>query len=371
MSIFSIILLSVISSLHLYVFGRAATIPLIREHLPLRYLFGLGILLWGLFFLSRTLRHGQPGQWAPILESVGMGWMGTLFLIFICLLTVDLLTLFGFLLPRLAPTLRELALFTGLMLSVVAVFQGVRPPVVKDYQVSLSDLPHRMTGKRIVAMTDMHLGTQLGRAWLAERINQVQALNPDMVVLVGDILDGHDGAMTQLIPEFRRLSAPLGVYAVLGNHEFYRGADLCTAVLKDAGISVLRNRWIEVHPGLIIGGIDDLTATRRSNIEEAAFSQTLANRPSGAAILLSHTPWQAQEAARSGIGLMLSGHTHNGQVWPFNFLVRRVYPLLYGAYPIDGMTTIVCRGTGTWGPRMRLWHPGEILNITITPMSSN
>jgi len=82
-------------------------------------------------------------------------------------------------------------------------------------------------------------------------------------------------------------------------------------------------------------------------------------------VLLSHTPWQAEKAANFGASLMLSGHTHGGQIWPFGYLVRRVYPLLGGRYEVAGMPVIVCRGTGTWGPRMRLWRPGEILRVTL------
>ena len=94
-------------------------------------------------------------------------------------------------------------------------------------------------------------------------------------------------------------------------------------------------------------------------------AQALAGVTPGATILLSHTPWQAEKAARAGVGLMLSGHTHGGQIWPFGYLVRRVYPLLAGQYDVDGMAVIVCRGTGTWGPPMRLWPPGEILRVTL------
>ena len=86
--------------------------------------------------------------------------------------------------------------------------------------------------------------------------------------------------------------------------------------------------------------------------------------------MLSHTPWQAQKAADAGVGLMLSGHTHAGQIWPFGYLVRRVYPLFKGLYQVDAMEAIVSRGTGTWGPRLRLWQPGEILRITLQSAES-
>jgi hypothetical protein len=351
--------------MQIYVFSRAATIPLLKQHLPVKYLIGTGMVLWGLFYLSRTLRRSHAGLLIGGFEFFGMGWMGTLFLLFFAMLVVDFVTLFGFILPRLAPTLRGWALIVGGGLAIFALIQGLRPPTVQKYNVPITGLPAKMDGKKIVALTDMHLGNQLGKSWLDNRIKQVQKLKPDLVVLVGDILDGHDGTMSRLIPSLRRFSAPLGVWAVLGNHEFYRGADSSAELLEKAGITVLRNRWTEIHPGLVLAGVDDLTANRRFETNGDPLATTLTGRPAGNTILLSHTPWQAEKAGQSNVDLMLSGHTHNGQIWPFSYLVRRFYPLLYGYYEVQGMTVIVCRGTGTWGPRMRLWHPGEIMEITL------
>jgi predicted MPP superfamily phosphohydrolase len=114
-----------------------------------------------------------------------------------------------------------------------------------------------------------------------------------------------------------------------------------------------------------LAGVDDLTSSRRSGGAVDHVSKALADRPPGATVLLSHTPWQYEEAARAGVGLMLSGHTHGGQIWPFGYLVRLFYPLLAGRYEVADMPVIVSRGTGTWGPRMRLWHRGEILRVTL------
>lgn len=367
---FGVILVSVITLMHLYVFGRTAAIPLVRQYLPVKYLIGIGLLLWALFFLGRMLRHNHHGALSGLLESIGMGWMGALFLIFCCLLLADLVTLFGFLMPRVAPWLRVLALGAGIALSTVALVQGLRPPVVSKYTIALSGLPDAMDGKVIVALSDMHLGSQLNKNWLAARVDQVRALKPDLVVLLGDILDGHDGSLSELVPAFRSMAAPLGVWAVLGNHEFYRGAGNCIRLFETAGVKVLRNSWSQIHPGLILAGVDDLTVMQRRGITGDPVGRALARRPAGATILLSHTPWQAQKAADAGVGLMLSGHTHAGQIWPFGYLVRRVYPLFKGLYQVDAMAAIVSRGTGTWGPRLRLWQPGEILRITLQSAES-
>jgi hypothetical protein len=155
------------------------------------------------------------------------------------------------------------------------------------------------------------------------------------------------------------------VWAVTGNHEYYAGVEQCVRLFQDAGYNVLRDAWAEVTPGLVVAGVDDLTARRQFGRGDHPLERALTNRPSGATILLSHSPWQAEVAAKLGAGLMLSGHTHNGQIWPFSYLVRLRYPLLGGWYKIGSMPVIVCRGTGTWGPRMRLWQPGEIVRIKL------
>jgi predicted MPP superfamily phosphohydrolase len=209
----------------------------------------------------------------------------------------------------------------------------------------------------------MHLGSQLGDQWLAARIAQVNAQRPDLVVLLGDIFEGHGPPKDQLIATFKGLSAPLGIWAVPGNHEFHGGGDM--RLFEGVSFKLLRSGWAEVRPGLVLSGVDDLTSRRRRGQGGDPISQALVGRPPGATILLSHTPWQAERAAKAGVGLMLSGHTHGGQIWPFDYLVRNRYPLLEGRYEVNGMTVIVCRGTGTWGPRMRLWRPSEILHVTL------
>jgi predicted MPP superfamily phosphohydrolase len=175
--------------------------------------------------------------------------------------------------------------------------------------------------------------------------------------------DVHD---EELLPIFRRLSAPLGVFAVTGNHEYYAGVDSRVEFLQSAGIRVLRDCWIQLNPGLVLAGVDDLTARRQYGQHGGYVERALAGSPTGAAtVLLSHTPWSVERARELGVGLMLCGHTHAGQIWPFNYLVRTQYRFVSGKYDVGGLTLIVCRGSGTWGPRMRLWRRSEILKITL------
>lgn len=351
--------------LQTYVFWRTASVPVVARYVPRRLLVGLAVTVWVALFLSFYVGRSASGTAARWLELFGMDWLAVLFLASVSLLAVELVTGFGFLMPKLAPTLRGWALVVAGVLSVVAMVQGLRAPVVRDYEVRLAGLTREMDGTVLVAVSDLHLGSLLGERWLAARVAQVQALRPDILVLLGDIVEGHGPAEADLLADFRRLSAPFGVWAVTGNHESHGGRGGGAGLLEKMGFHVLHDRWAEVRPGLVIAGVDDLTSRRRSGQGGDPVGKALAGRPAGATILLSHTPWQAEEAAASGVGLMLSGHTHGGQIWPFNYLVRRVYPLLAGRYEVNGMTVIVCRGTGTWGPRMRLWQPGEILRVRL------
>ncbi|MCX5852157.1 MAG: metallophosphoesterase [Deltaproteobacteria bacterium] len=362
---FGIILISVITLMHLYVFWRTTSVPLIRRYVPRKYIIGTGAILWASFFAARIFAHGSTGTIAEVLELLGMNWMGMLFLFSISLLAIELVTGFGQLLPRLSPSLRGGALIAGGILSVIALVQGMRPPVVHDYEVRLHSLPAEMDGTVLIAMSDLHLGSLLDEQWLAARVAQVQEQRPDLVVLLGDIFEGHGQPQGEFLPILHHLSAPLGVWAVAGNHEFYGGLGASMSLISEAGFEVLHNRWTEIKPGFILAGIDDLTADYRAGKKNDFISQAVAGRPPGVTILLSHTPWQTEKAAAAGVDLMLSAHTHGGQIWPLDYLIRLSYPLLEGQHEVDSMQVIVCRGTGTWGPRMRLWCPGEILRVTL------
>lgn len=361
---FGTVLIATITLMHVYVFWRTAGVGFLKRFFPGKYIVGIGVLLWALFFVGRVYGHSGTTDLARILEFVGMNWMAALFLIFVSLLAVDCVTGFGFLLPRFAPSLRGVALGAGGMLSAIALIQGLRAPVIENYAVAISGLPVASQDTVIIAMSDLHIGSLLDKKWLEKRITQVQREKPDLVVLLGDLFEGHGQPQDELLPILRRLSAPLGVWVVKGNHENHTHND-SSPLLKEAGFHMLRNRWVEVRPGLVLAGVDDLNARRRSGQESDFIAKALADRPPGATILLGHTPWQYERAAQAGVDLMLSGHTHGGQIWPFDYLVKRYYPLLEGRYEVDNMTVLVCRGTGTWGPRMRLWRPGEILRITL------
>jgi predicted MPP superfamily phosphohydrolase len=362
MTVFFSTALLIWTMMNVYVLWRIASIPV---HIPLIALVAAGIVLWASYVAGRVLARQKVEFLAAPLEWIGSYWLGVIFLILISFIVVEIVTGFGYLLPQEAPILRMYALGVAGVLSVIALVQGFRAPFVSSYEVRLPGLPAALDGAVVAVATDIHVGETVGAKWLARRVDQIQALRPDLIILGGDIVEG-DSYGRDLLDGFRRLSAPLGVFAVTGNHEFYAGVEASVRFLEEAGIQVLRDRWVELRPGLVLAGVDDLTARRQYGEHGAFVQQALAGRPDPAAtIFISHTPWQVDRAREAGAGLMFSGHTHAGQIWPFGYLVKLQYPFVSGKYDLGSMTLFVCRGSGTWGPRMRLWPRSEILRITI------
>jgi predicted MPP superfamily phosphohydrolase len=364
---FFAVVLSVWTALNVYVGWRLAGLPWLAAHLGARWT-ALGVvLLWLSYPVARLLSARGLHAVAQPLEFIGAPWIGILFLLFASLLLVDVVTLGGWLFPRSAPQLRTGAVLAGLLLSGIALIQGLRAPVVREHEVVLPSLPRAHDGLTLIVVSDLHLGTLIGKDWLAARLAQIDALRPDAVLIAGDLVDSDlDGALA-LQPILRRLQAPRGVFCVLGNHDVYAGTRRVVEFAEGAGVKVLRNQTVELAPGLQLTGIDDPATLRGTTAADRRLRDALAGTSGAATILLAHTPdsHTAAEAAAAGVVLMFSGHTHGGQLWPFGEIVRRRFPLFVGRYDVGAMTVLVGRGTGTWGPRLRLWSPGEILRVRL------
>lgn len=379
MAFFGIVLISLVTLLHIYVFWRVGSLPLCQRWLKRKLLIGICVAFWLIFVLSRVYGGNEYSFFTASLKIAGMHWMASLFILAVSFLLADLFCGFGFLFRKMAIRIRTVCMTFGIILIIIAHIQGFRAPVVENYEVAVHGLPVQLDGTKIAMMTDLHIREMVAESdWLNDRIDQVQALHPDFIFLVGDLFE-RESNPAEIIPIMQRLSAPLGVWAVRGNHDSFHfnrrdvpgetqsnRRDVTGEILAGAGIRLLSNEWVKISDGLVLAGVEDLTTSRRNPGEgEANLDRTLTNLPAHPTILLSHTPWLVDRAAAAGVTLMLSGHTHNGQIWPFSYLVRIVYPFVQGRYEINSMTLIVCRGTGTWGPRMRLWATSEITLITL------
>ena len=362
---FITILLLIVSLMHGYLFWRIASLPWFISPYRRKQLWTVALLIWVLFLIGSVLGHGNGGGFLRVFERLALDWLGMLFITATVMLALDLLTGFGLWAKPHLVWLRGGGLIIAGLLIVVAMVQGVRPPVVVRHDVMLPDLPSELDGITLVVLSDLHLGSQFGSSWLVERVAQAQALQPGIIVLLGDNFEGHGEPDPALLPVLSELKAPLGVYAVTGNHEHFGDNSAAVSLTERAGIQWLRDRWLQIRPGLILAGVEDLSMHWRNGQSEDHVTPVLGGRPEGATVLFSHSPLQVVQAADAGADLMLSGHTHGGQIWPFGYLVKQFYPYLVGRHEVDGMSLIISRGAGLWGPRMRLWSPAEILLVTL------
>lgn len=365
-AVFLAIALAVWLVQHIYVGWRLWPLPAIASAVGHRAMVAVLVAGFLSYPLGRILYAAGWHAAGRALEYAGAVWMGTLFLLFASLLFVDVVTLGGFVLRPWVGALRTAAVALSVVAAAAGLISARLGPRVVRLEVPMATLPQAADGLTIAHLSDVHLGTILGPSFLERLIGRTRALEPDLVVITGDLVDGDAGVVEEMVPQMRELRAPRGVFAVLGNHEFYAGRDRSRALLEGAGFSVLDNASEELVPGLFLAGVPDARGSAQTGPAEADLEAALAGVGEDAAVvLLQHAPEAEARAAAAGVGLMLNGHTHGGQLWPFHYFVQRVYPHLAGVYRVNGMTQVVSRGSGQWGPPMRFLAPSEIYLITL------
>ncbi len=257
----------------------------------------------------------------------------------------------------------------ALAAGVKGVRTALRGPTVERIELRLPRWPAALDGFRIVQVSDVHLGPILDRRFAAAVVERCNALRPDLVAITGDLVDGDVARIAQEVEPFARLQAAHGVYFVTGNHDYYSGADAWVARIEQLGIRALRNQRVTIARGTAafdLAGVEDHHAHLVSAVHREDLAGALAGRdPERPVVLLAHDPLTFRQAARLGVDLQLSGHTHGGQIWPFRYLVRLSTPYVVGHYRRNGSQLYVSRGTGFWGPAMRLFAPGEITELVI------
>jgi predicted MPP superfamily phosphohydrolase len=247
--------------------------------------------------------------------------------------------------------------------TLVGMILARRPRVVR-VTVPIVDLPKDLAGFRILQLSDLHVGPTIRRRFVDAVVDRANALLPDLVAVTGDVADGLVPDLREHVAPLARLRAPHGAYFVTGNHEYYWDVRGWTRELERLGLQVLSNEHRIVERGagrLLVAGVTDLSSASDPAAAVAGAP------PSDVRVLLAHQPRSAFAAQAAGYDLQLSGHTHGGQYFPFNILVRLFQPFVAGMHRLESMWLYVSRGTGYWGPPLRLGAPAEITLLELVP----
>lgn len=379
-AVFFLVALGLTGAIHYYLWVRLVRDP----GLPAawyRALTGLLIALYLSLPAAMLFARALPRSVAQALVFPAYIWLGTMFLLFVAVLTMDIARSLGFAYERWASTpvdperrltLNRIfgfaALAFGAGTSGLALVQG-RRFLVKRVEVPLSRLPRALDGTTIVQLTDVHIGPSLGREFMQDVVRTVNELNPDLVAITGDLVDGSVAQLGSIVRELSELRSVHGTFFVTGNHEYYSGAQEWCDALTTFGVRVLRNERVVVGSdghSFDLAGIDDIQGGRFGDGHGADLPKALSGRdPERELILLAHQPRAVFEALEHGVGLQISGHTHGGQVWPFSWLVKLQQPVVSGLELIEKTWVYVSNGTGYWGPPMRLGAPAEVTQIVL------
>lgn len=324
-----------------------------------------------------------PGAAARVLAWPAFLWMGAFFYVVIALGIIDLARLVARRVrPRSAePVDRSRREFSARLVAgaaaaaagglvTVGIISARGAPEVTEVPVELPRLPTALDGFRIVQLSDLHAGNTLGRGHVERLVEATNRAQPDLIAFTGDIADARPADIRDIVAPLRDLRAPHGVYYVTGNHDYYVGVDPWLEELGSLGIRVLRNERVSIGVGddsFDLIGIDDHEAQGFGNGHGADLTRALhGSTPGRERVLLAHQPRQVSGAVKHDVGLVLSGHTHGGQIWPMHYAVQlQQGGYLSGRYLQDLTQMYVHRGSGYWGPPIRTCAPPEIARVTL------
>ncbi|MCY1032825.1 metallophosphoesterase [Corallococcus sp. BB11-1] len=342
---------------------------------------------WGLLALCfllllagfRVSRHEQPTGLSRALQWGGYVWLGAFGIFLTAVLASDViagaLSLSGAVTDMHALARGRAAAVLGTVVPAVAfAFVTARGRAkVERTTVPLQGLGPGLDGLRVVQLSDVHVGPTLDGVWLQRVVDQVNALEPDLIAVTGDLVDGTVEQLRDQVAPLAGLKAKLGVYYVTGNHEFYHGARDWIAEVARLGLTVLNNEHRVVERDgarLVVAGVTDHDAGHIDAPLASRPDLALAGAPPDVPrLLLAHQPRTALSLEGLRVDLQLSGHTHGGQIFPFMFFVKLQQPVVKGLATVAGTRVYTHRGTGYWGPPLRLGPAPEIAALTLVSAS--
>lgn len=374
MFIFITIVLVIYSLANIYIFVKGYnTISLLREN---RILYAIIFSLLAFTFVAaKIIESIHSSIISDILNIVGGFWMAFLLYGFIFLFLSDILLLFlripGLIAGKDIILFRKWSFIVTVILSSLLItggFINALIPTVRNYDITINKSAGEIKNLRIAAVSDIHLGSIIRKRSIRKLSEMLTEIKPDIIFLLGDIVDGEIGPVIRgdLLKYFQYPKCADGLFAITGNHEFIGGAGTTIPYIESKGIRILKDEVVTLNGGIqLIGRIDkdsrSFYGKERKSLEEL-IKQVDITKP---VILLDHQPFKLDEPEKYGVDLQLSGHTHNGQMWPLNHITRMIFELSYGYLKKGNTQIIVSSGFGIWGPRVRSGSRSEVLLINV------
>jgi predicted MPP superfamily phosphohydrolase len=375
MLVFFTIVLTVYTLVNIYLYYKGyKAIPALQNN---RFIYAITFFLLAvLFIVAKILESKHSSVITDILNIVGGFWLAFMLYGFLFFLLSDIILLIlrvpGILKGEHILLYRKWAFIiisSASLLLIIGGFINAIIPAIKEYNISINKSAGSIKTLRIAAVSDIHLGSIIRKRSLKKMSAIIKDLKPDIVLLLGDIVDGEIGPVLRgdLLQYFTWPQCTDGLYAITGNHEFIGGASRTIQYYESKGIRVLKDEIVTLEGGIQLIGRIDRDSFRFYKKERMTLGELMkqvdTTKP---VILLDHQPFHLDETAKHGIDLELSGHTHNGQMWPLNYVTSMIYELSYGYMKKRNTNFIVSSGYGLWGPRVRSGSRSEVLLINIT-----
>ena len=375
MILFFSIVLTIYSLVNVYIYYKGyRSLPLLRDN---RLLYSLTFfILAAVFIAAKFLESRHSSVITDILNIIGGFWLAFMLYGFLFFLISDIviggLRITGIIEGEQIMLFRKWSFILTLSVSallITAGFINAIIPVVTRYDISVNKSAGDIKTLRIAAVSDIHLGSIIRKRSMKKLSGMLDELKPDLVLLLGDIVDGELGPVLRddLLQYFTCPKCTDGLYAITGNHEFIGGGDRTIPYIESKGIRILKDEVVTLQGGIQLIGRIDRDSRRFYRKERQPLDSLIARvDTTKPVILLDHQPFHLGETASKGVDLELSGHTHNGQIWPLNYVTEKIYELSYGYLKKGNTHFIVSSGYGLWGPRVRLGSRSEVLLINIT-----
>jgi predicted MPP superfamily phosphohydrolase len=377
-AVFFTVFFTVYGLVNYYIFVRG--LQAIPAGSPLRLPYVVLFLFLALAFIGgRFLERVWLSPVSEGLTWIGSFWLAAMLYFFLAVILLDSFRLVNLFVPFFPQAINvayeavKFRIFLGSVTLVVLILAAghlnTRYPRTRELDLHVAKSAEGTRTMTIVAASDIHLGTIIGQKSLRSIVDRINALAPDLILLPGDIVDEDLGPVIRdnLGETLRDLRARFGVYAVTGNHEYIGGAEAACRYLQDHGITMLRDSVARLPNGVTLVGREDASSRQFGGGQRRPLDEIMADVDvSSPVILMDHQPFRLGEAARNGVDLQLSGHTHHGQLWPFNYITDAVYELSWGFERKGSTNFYVSCGVGTWGPPVRTVGRPEIVHINVT-----